>query len=248
MKTNEFNAHHRRFLHKAFRTKFSSLNVQPEKSVYYWWWVYLKQNEEYRRCCERGGKGKLSALYKDFGDIYDVEFETWWVNDGRGEYLFAEQLPPMRLNEIKSADEWNDEWTADTVMVIALPLAESKRLLKRRFGELLKIRHKGKRGKATKDKSDAIYKVRTRFSIHALEQMMKVYELRLAEPNLTLAEIGKKLKICPSAMPIKSDDASAIEIKRNTMSAAVSRYLRKAEAIIKNATDKNKMFPCTDAS
>lgn len=246
MKTNEFNAHHRRFLHKAFRTKFSSLNVDPEKSVYYWWWIYLKHNEDYRRCCERGGKGKHSAIYKDFGDIHNVDFQRWWVTDGRGEYLFAEQLPPMRLNEIKSTDEWNPEWTADNVMVIALPLTESKRLLKRRFDQLLKRRHKGIRGKPTKDKSDALYKVRPRFSIHALEQMMKVYELRQAEPDLTLAEIGRALNICPSAMPKKTDDPSATEIKRNTMSAAVSRYLRKAEAIIKNATDRNKLFPCTD--
>jgi hypothetical protein len=74
--------------------------------------------------------------------------------------------------------------------------------------------------------------------------MMKVYELRQAEPDLTLAQIGQKLKLNLSAMPKRGDDPSTLEIKRNSMSAAVSRYLRKANAIIKNTA--NGKFPCTD--
>lgn len=244
MKRYDYDSKHRRFLHKAFLTKFSSLNVEPEKSVYYWWWAYLRKNEQYRLCCERGGKGKLSRLYKDFGDVFNVGFQTWWVSEGRGEHLFAEPLAPMHLKKIHSIEEWGEDWTEDSVMVVAVPLFGSKRLIKRSFDRLLREEHKGKPGIPSKLKSESLYPLHTKFSINALQQMMKVYELRQAEPNLTLAQIGQKLKLNLSAMPKKMDDPSAIEIKRNSMSAAVSRYLRKANAIIQNVAEGK--FPCTD--
>lgn len=206
----------------------------------------MRKNEEYRRCCEREGKGKLSRLYKDFGDIYNVDFHRWWVTDQRGEYLFAEPLEPISLHELHTVDDWDKNWKESEVMIVAVPLLGAKRLLKRSFAQLLKNRHKGKPGMPAKAKSEALYKVNVRFSIHALEQMMKVYELRQAEPHLTLAEIGQQLKLIPTAMPKRGDTKKELADKKNTMSAAVSRYLKKAAAIIKNATGKDKPFPCAD--
>ena len=53
-------------------------------SVYYWWYEYLRRSDVYRKCCERGGKGKLAWLYEDFGNVFaeanteKEAFRVWW--------------------------------------------------------------------------------------------------------------------------------------------------------------------------
>lgn len=59
----------------------------------------------------------------------------------------------------------------------------------------------------------------------------RLLQLRQAEPDLTLAEIGRKLKINQSAIPKRGDTKKEIADKKNSMSATVSRYLRKTTAI-----------------
>ena len=47
-------------------------------SIYYWWWAFLKRNTHYQKTCRQFGQGKLSALYDDFGDIFETDFLSWW--------------------------------------------------------------------------------------------------------------------------------------------------------------------------
>jgi hypothetical protein len=234
----------RTFLHKAPISHRA--HVRPKQSVYYWWYEYLKRNEQYRRCCHSGGKGRLAGLYRDFGDIFTGRFKDWWEADNRGERLFAEPLAPVRLEELRTADDWDAEWTRNAVLVVVVPLGEPKRRIERWFDRLLKRRHTGRPGHPTKQESGANYKVHSNFSVLALEQMLMVYDFRRKEPDLTLAEIGKQLKLVPTAMPKTGDSIVLLAKKRNTMAATVSRYLKKAKAIIRNATDRRKEFPCAD--
>jgi hypothetical protein len=74
-------------------------------SPYYWWWQYLRRNADYIACCERGGKGRLSKLYKDFGDVREDNFHKWWTEGDRGVELFAEQPLAVRLSELHPADQ-----------------------------------------------------------------------------------------------------------------------------------------------
>ncbi len=62
--------------HPTFGTKHKpkSLTYQ-QRSPYYWWWAFLRLNEDYVKCCELGGKGKLANLYKDFGDVRSDDFK-----------------------------------------------------------------------------------------------------------------------------------------------------------------------------
>jgi hypothetical protein len=235
----------RRFLHKSPVSVRRSISASVEKgSVYYWWWAYLRKNERYKSCCKRGGKGRLAKLYEDFGDVFNVDFKTWWETDGRGERLFAEPLAPVRLEELRTEDEWQEDWTRESVMVVVVPLSEPKRRLKRWFNNLLLRRHKGRPGIPTIQDSKALYPVHTKFSTQALEQMLMVYELRQEEPDLTLAALGEKLRLVATAMPKEYDQPYELAAKRNTMAATVSRYLKKAAAIIENTA--NGDFPCTD--
>ena len=57
-------------------------------SIYYWWWAFLKRNTHYQKTCRQFGQGKLSALYDDFGDIFETDFLSWWRSH---KYLFAEK-------------------------------------------------------------------------------------------------------------------------------------------------------------
>lgn len=232
----------RSFMHNA--PMAHRAHIPPKRSVYYWWYEYLKRNERYRRCCESGGKGRLGRLYMDFGDVFTGSFKTWWEEDQRGERLFAEPPAPVRLKELRVADDWDVEWTRDGVMVVVVPLSEPKRRINRWFKRVLDRRHTRRPGYPTKKESGATYKVHRKFSVLALEQMLMVYDLRQAEPELTLADIGKRLKLVPSAMPKVGDSISLLRRKRNTMAATVSRYLKKAEAYIRN-TAAGK-FPCAD--
>ena len=64
-------------------------DAEPYKSsLYYWWWAFLKRNSLYHKTCIQGGNGLLSKLYRDFGDIYNMGFLTWWDSH---QILFAEQ-------------------------------------------------------------------------------------------------------------------------------------------------------------
>ena len=45
-------------------------------------WAFLKRNKDYLACCQAGGKGSLSKLYADFGDVRGDSFKEWWTSDG----------------------------------------------------------------------------------------------------------------------------------------------------------------------
>jgi hypothetical protein len=47
-------------------------------SPYYWWFKFLQLNEDYKKTLQAKGKGRCSELYKDFGDVYKVDFKEWW--------------------------------------------------------------------------------------------------------------------------------------------------------------------------
>ena len=76
-----------------------------EDTVYYLWWAYLKRNEDYLKTCEAKGKGKLSALYKDFGDVRGDDFKRWWNEDERGANLFSNPITEDRISLLSNGDK-----------------------------------------------------------------------------------------------------------------------------------------------
>src|SRR5262249_29513954 len=63
------------------------------KSEYYWGWEYLGRKPKYLKPCQSGGRGRMAALYRDFGDVRKDDFKAWWTEKDRGAELFAE--PPV---------------------------------------------------------------------------------------------------------------------------------------------------------
>ena len=209
-------------------------NLLAQKSIYYWWWMYLKRNQEYLNCCERGGKGKLAALYKDFGDVRGSDFKKWWMEGGRGANLFANQQVEDSIRILGIGQEALDTSEAFTV---SIPLYLPKKTILRRFKELLDERHQGRRGHQLAKRSSAHYKVKGQPNIPAIKQALEVYDFKLANPGLKLWEIGNAIPRLQLENKLKtSDTPSQRADKRNVLAATVSRYLRRAENSIKNTT------------
>lgn len=227
-------------VHPIFGTAKRRLSIAyQQRSPYFWWWEFLRRNEAYAECCRDGGQGPLAALFKDFGVVSNDSFKDWW--DARGYHLFAERPLPLKLHELKSAEEWDSSWSSDSVMVVAVPLDTPKRYLQKFFSDLLKTRHKGKRGRKSlsdRDSSTARYPLYRNVSIHTLRIQLAVYDAVMAkkrgESKKTLAHIGQELALVKSAMPSPEDDKRDADHKRNVMAASVSRHFRDAQRIVAN--------------
>lgn len=217
-----------------------------QRSPYYWWWQYLRRNADYIACCEKGGKGKLRALYADFGDVRDDNFHKWWTDKQRGAELFAEAPLSVKFGELGAAAEWQPHWDKDTVLVVAVPLTMSKRALKGAFAKLLDSRHTGnKSGRPSmatlKEVSTARYKLEHNYTVSGLMTALAVYDLWVEEQakpkaeRLTLWEIGKALNINkPAIKDAESNSTADRLVGRNVLGATVSRYVKQTRAMIEN--------------
>lgn len=214
-----------------------------QRSPYYWWWAFLRRNEDYLACCERGGKGKLAKLYEDFGDVRSEDFHAWWTTNERGARLFGEKPLPLNLKELKDAQEWSADWQPENVMVVAVPLNLPKQHLESKFSKLLKKRHDGQRGRRKAENahaSTAAYRLHRNVSVPTLRVQLAVYDAVIENQRQnrrkTLAKIGEELKLVATAMPNPKDNKQDSESKRNVMAATVRRYFKAAERIVENIT------------
>ncbi len=223
------------------KNKPAKLSLQT-RSPYYWWWVYLRRNEDYLKCCENEGKGKYAKLYKDFGDVREDDFKKWWKE--KGVELFSEKHVSeggdMVLMELTDKSQWNESWTSDKVLVVAMPLTSSKRYLQSRFNALLKKRHTTKRGRQYKtfDESSAKYPLAKNYTIRNLETTLAVYDEYLKYkgqvPKVPYWKIGQNMRLVPSAMTTDSMSMNERQVYRNVMGASVKRYIVNAEKMIAN--------------
>lgn len=227
--------------HKRTSTK------ELEKSPYYWYWAYMKRNKEYIKCCDNNGKGKLAKLYKDFGDIRSDDFAEWWGGKNqKGGYLFGEVADDFKLKQLQSQREWSEEWGSN-IVVIALNLNEGKRKLQQYFSKELDKLHKGKRGRKSmsKTQSTARYSLYRNSSVNTLKKMLMAYDAWLVNESLPKAEqksmweIGESINLVPAAMPPTHKDYQLqdnIKLRHNTMTVAMSRYVKEAQIIIANTS------------
>ncbi|BDT77884.1 hypothetical protein PKF023_16870 [Polynucleobacter yangtzensis] len=201
-------------------------------------------------CCERGGKGRLAKLYKDFGDVREDNFKKWWTEGGRGATLFSENVPELTLRELSDKSQWDEAWTADEVLVVAIPLTSSRRYIQSRLIRLLDKRHhaeKPGRKKSNLAQSTASYPLERNYTIENLQKTLQVYDKYLQvkdeKPKVPLWKIGEQMRLVRTAMT--SDDISLNEQqdRRNVMGASVKRYIANAEKLIAN-TAKGR-FPLT---
>lgn len=233
MKKFNSGARHFPYKHPLFGTKNNPKS--GANSVYYYWWAFLKRNKDYVACCDAGGKGKLAALYADFGDVRSESFKDWWTEGGRGVRLFAEP-PSANVEVLQSGAAAPD---SSEFLTLALPKNLPKRYLMRRVRELLakEENHPGARGRQHARMSKAKYQVKGQPNLAGLALTLRVYDFRVANPTLKLWEIGDQLPRFMVGNKISGTDTHAeIVNKRNVLSASVARYIKKAEKMIVNTS------------
>ena len=62
------------------------------RSPYYWWWAFLRLSKDYWWVCQRRGAVgdlRLKGMYRDFGNVYELTFEEWFLR--RGKNLLSEE-------------------------------------------------------------------------------------------------------------------------------------------------------------
>ncbi len=226
------------YQHPTFGRKSSPKAASAwQRSVYYWWFEYLKRHPGYARTCAQGGRGRYAALYQDFGDVHAADFRTWWADGNRGARLFAE---PVITREVRllSAEELISVEHDPNVAFVQMPLNLPKRYLKQAFAKLLLKHHKGRRGVRQARNSQARYPVHGQPNVPALQITLQVYDFRHAHPELTLWQIGEQLRLFQLEQLVADGDTRlTIANKRSIMAATVSRYLRKAQAMIDNVAE-----------
>ena len=205
--------------------------VRPEaskfhNSVYYYWWAFLRENEDYIACCERGGTGEHAELYNDFGDIRDDDFFKWWRNTGRE--LFCEQ-DGEGIEVFLSASDAKDK--KDHVLM-SIPIQKDMDHLVAEFKQLIKPLYNNKR----KDKNDTVSTARcpvtSRPVVSSLYTRLKVYQAYKAdtEGKLTLNEIGNQNGVSAS--------------DKEQRAIATRKHLTAAQNIIRNVVLRK--FPVSD--
>jgi hypothetical protein len=222
----------------TFGTKHKRLAPsKQEESPYYWWWAYLKRNKDYLATCEKGGKGKYSKLYADFGDVRDDEFRLWWR--AKGVELFAEQMSVYKFKEIDGKDEVPNQWSKDDFIFLQVPLTYDKKSLKKYFNQLLMDRHQRGRGRPTQKtrSTSAKYPLNGTYTIANLRLCLQVYEryleTRSGPSKLKLWELAVEMRLLPKdSMPDPKDDYADRLVKRNRLAATVGRYIKQAKSRI----------------
>lgn len=237
---------HFAYMHPTFGTKN---RPKPEsawkKSVYYWWWAYLKRNEEYIACCANGGSGKMAALYADFGDVRGESFKEWWSTDLRGLRLFAEPRAEDSFRVLETGEVVAGD--AET-LAISFPLNLPKKFIEKSLKQLLAKHHTGVRGKQHAKNSKAKYQFIGQPNLKALEVTMKIYDYRMANPDMTLWEVGNSSPLIDKKLKLENDDSpSTAQDKKFTLASTVSRYLKKYKEYVE-ATGRGCFLSAKKAS
>lgn len=219
------------YQHPKFgRSKAEKLHENFKNSAYFLWWEFLRRSDTYKKCCASGGKGKLKAIYNDFGDVFASDFKTWWQTNDHGAYLFAEHLPP----KFALVKEMPNEATMNQILLLQVPIALPKRLLMAEFQKLLNEHHPGRRGRRNNVLSTARYPVTGHVDTVALQKCLRVYDTKVANPLMPLWEITQESRaMFKFDSYIKAGDTNAeITNKKMILANTASRLLKKAKGII----------------
>lgn len=213
----------------------------PPKTVtdspYYWWFMFLRLNKDYEATCKTNGKGKCAALYKDFGDVYKTNFKDWW---NKRVHLFAEPRMGYRM-QIANTKEELAPFKSEVVINLVVPLTWSRRVLKKRFSELVLSKLEEEKRGVSVIESDAKYKLGGKWNVEAFKRAYNVYVEKQKSQNevkkVPLADIAIRAKL-PYAIREKAKEgvrnSMTVDI-RYTLTVLATRHNKRAEKFITSA-------------
>ena len=194
---NKMASRHFKHRHPLFKKSSSQTGAAFMQSPYYFWWEFLRRHEGYKETCLNGGKGKYAELYKDFGNVHCQLFRDWWSHGDRGALLFAEPVIPVGISivDLSKIKELVPHIESGSVSLMTIPLSMSKKSIISRFNKIIRNIHTRRRGQRYNTDSLALYPIVAQYSIISLKKSLDAYDLKNGEENLTLWEIGQKLKL-----------------------------------------------------
>lgn len=185
--TKSNHTRHFQFAHPTFGTEKTPKPASAwECSVYYWWFEHLKRNTAYHDLIDSGSD---SEICRDFGDVRSKTFKEWWKENDRAVYLFAEPL--VKVSKLDGGEIVEND---SAILSLSFPLTLPKDHLRKRFEAYLKKYHTGKSGVQNSKFSQARYQFSGHPQIEAYKRGLEVYDLHIANPDVSLYEICKGLK------------------------------------------------------
>lgn len=216
-----------------------------KKSLAYWWYRCLQLSDDYQRCCEADGRGgRLTDLYDDMGDVR-LPFPSWWIKYGRK--AFTEQKPLKDVLRIETSKQADDQIDKEDRLVLSIPLTMRKTTAVRRVSKLLAEAH-AKLPPVDIWKASTARRmiVKNKMRKQTIEHLVRLWELRLRNPDLTLYELGKLAGVELDLLARDTEGEQITEVmERRRMTIAVSRQLLSARLLIENAA--TGVFPSIQA-
>lgn len=210
------------------------------QSPIYWWFQCLRASDEYRICCENGGKGPLWATYVDFGDVFKEEFSMWYMK--RGRKLFGESKPFKKVLSFETRRELDELQAKPDSLILQIPLNIRKQTVMRQIGRILKKAYEGREIDIWEQSTAKRQIIKSRVKMKTVELLLKVHEIRNTNLTATNYQIGRMVGI---ELDILARDTCGIDyddaLERRRMTFAVSRYLKQAKQLIANA--ERGVFP-----
>lgn len=207
---------------------------EARKSPAYWWYRCLQANDEYEYCCRHEGKGKMASMYADFGDVFELSFAQWWMRHGRK--LFTEIKPFKKTQIINSNQQLENTRISKDKLIIEIPLTLRKQTVIRQIGRILKAEYEGRVVDVTKASTARRKIIKNKMRMSTVEQLLKVKEVRDANPRMTLNEVGIAAGIMLDLNARIYDESPMTEAdERRRMTIAIGRLLKQAKNLIINA-------------
>jgi hypothetical protein len=222
-----------------------------KSSPFFWWFRFLQLNSDYVATEKNKGVGVCSTLYKDFGDVSNTDFKTWWNSHA---HLFAEESTSYSMKVVNKESDLAPFNNSEAVNVV-VPLNWSQKSLKKHFAMLItKLGvEKGKIGPKI-GTTTAKYRVGSRWSISAMESAYNVYKFRQANMDkgakatskaqhkgevsakykVAWADIAEMAKIIVSNKDNDGTQRTKGEVRRLQTIIAVRHY-KNAENFIKSS-------------
>ena len=216
------------------------------QSPYYWWWAYLRLSKDYWWLCQCQGKAddtRLRAMYRDFGNVFTMDFEQWWRS--KGQTLFAERISPPKVRKLDRINmQLSPGMSSHLLLEIPLNLTEAtivkqvKELLRAHPSREVQRRSSAKRplAKFTGIRKDLLQLAHMTWQMHwQSRDPSQTYKIGQVQGSKSLYQIGKELRLVRSCMPQATDNAARAAKRVNGMKVAVSRMLVRANNLAANA-------------
>lgn len=207
---------------------------EARKSPAYWWYRCLRANDEYEYCCRHKGKGKMAGTYADFGDVFGLAFDRWWVGNGRK--IFTETKPLKKVRRLENDADLRQLRSSNNKLILEIPLTLRRQTASRQIGLLVKKAYEGRVIDVMEHSTARRKIIKSKMRMSTVEQLLKVLEVRTRNPKLTLNEVGIKAGIELDLMA-RSVDGEVMDdaAERRRMTLAVGRLLSQARNLVTNA-------------